>query len=309
MRVCVNWLPLSLAATSEVARAAESAGLWGIGIGDSPRYAELYSACEAALTATTSLTVTTCVTNPVTRHWSVHASAARGLLGAHPGRFRLGVGRGDSAVHTFGIEHAGLAELDSFLRSIRENSDVPLLLASSGPKTAQIGGRLADGVIAGVGRDPEDLRAVADVVGAATEGAPREIWATVRIAVTRDAAETAVMRRRLVPRAVSASHFAFGSTLSSKRVPPEFAEVLRERYRTYDYGSHGSSGATSNAGMFADHPEIEDYLLDRFAIVGTVEECRAQLGALSNHVDGVFLSLVFEDALEQIERIGIVLGN
>ncbi|MEV0663731.1 LLM class flavin-dependent oxidoreductase [Actinomadura luteofluorescens] len=315
MRLCANWLPLSPGLTRQVAAQCEAAGLWGIGIGDSPNYGELYSACTDALGATSSLVVSTSVTNPVTRHWSVHAGAVRALAAAHPGRFRLGFGRGDSAVHTFGLRPASLAGLEDFGRSVAASAraagvDPFLLVAASGPATARSAGRVADGVIAGVGGDPVALGTIRERAQESRDAAaaPLEIWASMRIAIGRDDDEVRELRRRLVPRAVSASHFAFASTFEGKNVPAEYAGVLAERYATYDYGSHGRSGATSNATMFADRPDIEDYLLGRFAVVGRADECRARLEELSAHVDGIYLSLLFEDALPQIDRIGAMLA-
>jgi alkanesulfonate monooxygenase SsuD/methylene tetrahydromethanopterin reductase-like flavin-dependent oxidoreductase (luciferase family) len=315
MRLCANWLPMSPELTREVARRCEDAGLWGIGIGDSPNYGELYSACADAFAATSSLVVSTSVTNPVTRHWSIHASAARSLGAAYPGRFRLGVGRGDSAVHTFGLRPASLRDLETFGRrvtsAVRASGHEPfLLLATSGPATSRVAGRIADGVIAGVGADETALGMVRDAAASTRprDRPPVEVWASVRLAVGLGDEEVAGLRRRLVPRAISASHFAFASTFEGKNVPERFADVLRERYGTYDYSSHGRSGSTSNATMFADRPDIEEYLLDRFAVVGTADECRFRLEQLSRHVDGIYLSLLFEDALEQIDRIGAVLG-
>ncbi|MFG1858376.1 LLM class flavin-dependent oxidoreductase [Actinomadura geliboluensis] len=315
MRLCANWLPLSPGLTREVAARCEAAGLWGIGIGDSPNYGELYSSCTDALGATSSLVVSTSVTNPVTRHWSVHASAVRTLTAANPERFRLGFGRGDSAVHTFGLRPASLAGLEDFGRSVAESARAAgvepfLLLAASGPATARSAGRVADGVIAGVGGDPVALGTIRERARETRDAAaaPPEIWASMRIAIGRDDGEVRELRRRLVPRAVSASHFAFASTFEGKNVPAEFAGVLAERYAAYDYGSHGRSGKTSNATMFADRPDIEDYLLGRFAVVGRADDCRARLEELSEHVDGIYLSLLFEDALPQIDRIGAMLA-
>lgn len=315
MRLCANWLPVRPDLTRDVAARCEAAGLWGIGIGDSPHYGELYSACTDALSVTSSLVVSTSVTNPVTRHWSVHASAARTLGAAYPGRFRLGVGRGDSAVHTFGLRPASLKGLEEFGHSVgtavsAAGTDPFLLIAASGPATARVAGRVADGVIAGVGADPVALGMIRETAAGVRDAdrAPLEIWASVRIAIGRDEEEVEALRRRLVPRAVSASHFAFASTFEGKNVPADLAPVLAERYATYDYGSHGKSGKTSNAGMFADRPDIEDYLVRRFAVVGLAEECRAQLEELSRHVDGIYLSLLFEDALDQLDRIGGMLA-
>lgn len=313
MRLCANWLPLSPELTRDVAIRAEQAGLWGIGVGDSPHYNELYAACADALACTSSLVVGTSVTNPVTRHWSVHAGAARTFDAAYPGRFRLGFGRGDSAVHTFGLKPATLAGLEEFGRALggaEPDSGPFLLVAASGPATARVSGRVADGVIAGVGADPEALRMVRAAAAASRpEGrAPVELWASVRIGIGLGAEEVAELNRRMLPRAVSASHFAFASTFEGKNVPEQYAEVLRERYARYDYGSHGRSGKTSNAGMFADRPDIERYLVERFTVVGEPEQCRAQLEELSRHVDGIYLSLLFEDAAEQLTRIGRMLA-
>ncbi|OLT11039.1 hypothetical protein BJF79_24810 [Actinomadura sp. CNU-125] len=323
MRLCANWLPLSLDLTREVAARCEAAGLWGIGIGDSPNYGELYAACTAALGATSSLVVSTSVTNPVTRHWSVHAGAVRALAAAHPGRFRLGFGRGDSAVHTFGLRPASLADLERFGRSVADSAraagvDPVLLVAASGPATRGSPGAWPTESSPASARTPSRSARSATRAGRPRRGAtPRdadtpaarpEVWASVRIAIGRDDAEVRDLRRRLVPRAVSASHFAFASTFEGKNVPAEYADVLAERYATYDYGSHGRSGATSNATMFADRPDIEDYLLGRFAVVGRADDCRARLEELSAHVDGVYLSLLFEDALPQLDRIGAMLA-
>jgi alkanesulfonate monooxygenase SsuD/methylene tetrahydromethanopterin reductase-like flavin-dependent oxidoreductase (luciferase family) len=311
MRLAVNWLPMDVARTREVARRAEDAGLWGIGIGDSPHYGELYAACGEALSSTTSLVITTCATNPVTRHWSVHASALRFLLGEYPGRMRLGVGRGDSAVFTHGLRPAKLAGFEEFLVSVREAvPEAELLVAASGPATTRMAGRAADGIIAGVGREPAALDGLAALLAAERPaGAPSaEVWATLRIAIGRTRDEVTALRRRLVPRAVSASHFAFASTFEGKFVPEQYQAVMAERYATYDYSSHGRSGRTSNAELFADHPDIEDYLVDRFAVVGLVEEVRDQLADVEPHADGAFLSLLFEEAEDQLELIGRMLA-
>jgi hypothetical protein len=43
-------------------------------------------------------------------------------------------------------------------------------------------------------------------------------------------------------------------------------------------------------------------------VVGRPEQCRATLEDLSDHVDGIYLSLLFEDATEQLRRIGTMLA-
>ena len=310
MRLCINWLPRRPDLTRAVARRAEELGIWGLGIGDSPNYGELYAACADALGETSSLVVATSVTNPVTRHWSIHAGAARTFAAAYPGRFRLGVGRGDSAVHTFGLPPATLRTLEEFLTTFGEAvPDIPTLVAASGLRTAGMAGRSCDGIIAGVGADPVALGAITEAADCtrAPDRARAVVWASVRLAVGRDEAEIQRLRQALTPRAVSASHFAFAATFEGKNVPDEFQPILAQRYRHYDYAAHGVAGKTSNAALFSDRPDIEEYLLNRFAVVGSPTTCRERLEQLSRHVDGIYVSVIFEDVLGQLDAIAEML--
>ena len=56
-----------------------------------------------ALAATQRIVVGTAVTNPYTRHVTATASMFTTLAELHPGRLVLGIGRGDSAVRTMGL--------------------------------------------------------------------------------------------------------------------------------------------------------------------------------------------------------------
>jgi alkanesulfonate monooxygenase SsuD/methylene tetrahydromethanopterin reductase-like flavin-dependent oxidoreductase (luciferase family) len=112
----------------------------------------------------------------------------------------------------------------------------------------------------------------------------------------------------MLPRAISAARFNFASTFTGKNVPDEFAPVLRERFARYDFTWHGRAGANPNASLFRDRPDIEAYLLDRFVVVGTADQCVERLVALDGAVDGVFLSILFEDPCPEIARIGSALA-
>jgi alkanesulfonate monooxygenase SsuD/methylene tetrahydromethanopterin reductase-like flavin-dependent oxidoreductase (luciferase family) len=305
LRLCVNWLPLDRELTRSLACRIERRGLWGLGIGDSPNYGELYAACADAASATNALTVLTSVTNPVTRHVSVHVCAAR-TFGE---RLVIGMGRGDSAVRTFGLAPASLDHLERTLREIHDAAPAtPLLVAAGGPKAAVVAGRAADGVICGAGRDPLTLRALAGAAAAEARHRPAA-WASVRLAVAETPGQVAELRRRMLPRAISAARFNFGRSLAGKNVPDAFHGVLTERFASYDFAWHGRSGATPTAGMFTDRPDIEDYLLDRFAVVGTPEHCRERLIELHREVDGIFLSLLFEDVLHQAGLVADLFGT
>jgi alkanesulfonate monooxygenase SsuD/methylene tetrahydromethanopterin reductase-like flavin-dependent oxidoreductase (luciferase family) len=305
LRLCVNWLPIAPGLTRDLARRIERRGLWGLGIGDSPNYGELYAACADAVSATDGLTVITSVTNPVTRHVSVHVSAARSF----GERLVIGMGRGDSAVRTFGLAPASLTELERTLRAIRDAvPETPLLVAAAGPKAARVAGRAADGMICGAGRDPVAVGTLAEAAGEET-GPTTAAWASVRLAVAPRPADVPELRKRLLPRAISAARFNFGTSFAGKNVPAAYHDVLATRFASYDFAWHGQAGSTPTARMFADRPDIEDYLLDRFAVVGTAETCRARLVELHRHVDGIFLSLLFEDVLRQADQVADLFGT
>ena len=65
---------------------------------------DLYVYMTHALAATERIVVGSGVTNPLTRHPAVTASAHATLADLHPGRVVLGIGRGDNAVRTLGLE-------------------------------------------------------------------------------------------------------------------------------------------------------------------------------------------------------------
>ncbi|MDY7099561.1 MAG: LLM class flavin-dependent oxidoreductase [Actinomycetota bacterium] len=311
MKLLVNWLPRDRRRTADVARAAEAAGFWGMGVCDSPRADELYASIGAALDATTTLRVGSCVTNPVTRHVSVHRSAVRTL--GRTGRFFCGVGSGDSAVRDVGLRPARLAELDTFLGEMTDTARAaacPVLVAAGGPRTAELAGHHGAGIVAGSGADPVALGALVDAARAAQADpsggdAPTECWVSLRLAVTSTDAELAEARRAFLPRAISASRFNFARGFAAKHVPEAFHDVLRERYRRYDFAHHGAAGANPNATLLADRPDIEDYLLDRFALIGPADRCRARLADLAAAgATGAVLSVRFEDVFTAIDAAG-----
>src|SRR5271156_3173412 len=103
-----------------IAGRVERAGAWGLGFVDTaPKlFHDAYVALTASLLSTQSLRVGPLVTNPVSRHWSVHAASARTLEELAPGRFFLGLSTGDGAVHSVGLHPARWADLEASVASI-----------------------------------------------------------------------------------------------------------------------------------------------------------------------------------------------
>ena len=97
-RLGVVTLPYEVPLLVDIAREAERGGLARVGMADSPiLYGEIYPSITAVLSATSRIQVGPNVTNPVSRHWTVHAASARTIDAMYPGRFYLGLAAGDGA--------------------------------------------------------------------------------------------------------------------------------------------------------------------------------------------------------------------
>ena len=66
---------------------------------------------------------------------------------------------------------------------------------------------------------------------------------------------------------------------ATKRIPPAVAEKVAQLLRDYQYGEHLTPGHTSNYHL-ALELGISEYLLERFTIAGTAEDCRARIAAV-----------------------------
>ena len=123
-----------------------------------------------------------------------------------------------------------------------------------------------------------ELFVTLSVIGGATERAGRtleeiDIWALGRVNVGEDrAAPISEIRMELA----STAHHAFRFTQEGKLVPPQFADAIREVQQGYKPSHHEDLGESPNAQLMQD-PELLAYMVDRFAVLGTPEECVAQI--------------------------------
>jgi 5,10-methylenetetrahydromethanopterin reductase len=102
------------------ARRAEDEGWDGLGLVDSQNLAgDPYVELALAAGVTTSLQLATAVTNPVTRHPAVAATAISTVQGESGGRAVLGIGRGDSALAHLGLAPAPVAVFERYLERLQ----------------------------------------------------------------------------------------------------------------------------------------------------------------------------------------------
>ncbi len=179
----------------------ESLGLGHLWLTDSSLHARnCYSYLTLAATRSSRLLLGTAVTNPLTRHPAITAAAAATVDEVSGGRLILGIGAGDRPLLALGFQPSPLATLEAAITGIRrlwhgEETDlrspgftmsgahlrfparagIPVFVSASGPRTLELAGRVADGVILLVGLFPEALDwAVSQVTrGAEAAGRPR----------------------------------------------------------------------------------------------------------------------------------------
>src|SRR5712692_1984482 len=271
----------------QLAKLSEELGFSHIWIGDSHLiWREAYVNMAAVALNTTRVKIGTGVTNPLTRHPSVVASAYATLEEYSPGRMIVGIGLGDSSVETMGMKPAKLSLFEKTMQQMRDlfagkevqldtgkihllhpcKGRVPIYIAASGPKMLELSGRIADGIIVLVGVADEYLRQAKEKIAAGAKAAGRKLedinlvlWVPCAVsdkAPARDAVKAHVARVVAHPQPY---------VLDAKE-----QKVLAEIRKTYDYYHHMEQEA--------NHAEvIPDWLVDKFAVAGTVAECRVQV--------------------------------
>lgn len=237
----------------------------------------------------------TCVTNPAVRDVTVSSSLFATLNVVSHGRMGMGIGRGDSSRRVLGKKPTTLENLEEFVRVFRElnagrsveldgvstrfpwaNVGVPpVWVAGYGPKALRTAGRIGDGVILQfadpdliqwclgfvhegareAGRDPDKIQVMA--------AAP--IWASNDLAEARD-------RVRWFPALVSNHVMDLISKYKPEELPESLVSYVSNR-GTYDYLHHCEVGS-DNANF------VTDEIVDRFCLVGPIEEHRNRLEKL-----------------------------
>jgi probable F420-dependent oxidoreductase len=237
----------------------------------------------------------TCVTNPAVRDVTVSASLFATLNVFSRGRMQLGIGRGDSSRRVLGKKPTTLENLEDFVRVFRAlnaaksvdldgvstrfpwaNSGVPpVWVAGYGPKALRTAGRIGDGVILQfadpdliewclgfvregareAGRDPAKIEVMA--------AAP--VWASSDLQLARE-------RVRWFPALVSNHVVDLISKYKPEDLPESLVSFVKDRGK-YDYLHHCEVGS-DNADF------VSDEIVDRFCLVGPIEQHRKKLEAL-----------------------------
>lgn len=306
----------------------ETAGFDDVYVPDSQvLWRDAWMTLHAAAEATSRIGLGTAVTNVVTRHPSVVASLARTVAEAADGRFRLGLGVGNSSVEPVGLAPStgralreGIAAIRSLLageaatfgeatvRMRDPHPGVPVLVAASGPRNLGLAGEVADGAVLLSGVSTPLLTRAVGLVRAGAEAAGRDpdsvqIVVSAHAMVTDDVERDArVLKPICAGIAQHGGRAALASAGLDVRVPAHVPEVYPDLVHAEDWDH-----AVEVCSQWVSDEDAVTFARS-FALFGTPDEIVARmrqaqaLGATSvflQHVGSYDLPHRLRDAVSE----------
>ncbi|HSK31071.1 MAG TPA: LLM class flavin-dependent oxidoreductase, partial [Candidatus Limnocylindria bacterium] len=241
-------------------------------------------------------------TNMVYRDPSITANSFATLNEISAGRAIVGLGTGDGPVYSLGRHATKLVDFEKGLRLMRDllhdrgvevpdskeraggnvrlkagKRPVPIYISAEGPKTLRVAGRTCDGVILGTGFDRQVTEWARRQIGEGAKEAGRslddiDIMPAGMIVVDDDGD---LARKRVRSRMANRAHHNFRFTMET--VPEGEAAGVKRFMGNFDISKPIEERV--------DPSFVTDYLLERFTIAGTPEECVAKVKRLES--DGV----------------------
>jgi 5,10-methylenetetrahydromethanopterin reductase len=299
--------------------AAEALGFGGVWVADSQLVMrDAYALLSVVADRTERIRIASGVTNARTRHLSVLAASWATLDELSGGRAAMGIGVGESSIRNIGIKPDRLADLESKIQALRalmrgedatHNGEtyhltwaqraVPIYMACSGPKSLQMGGRVADGVLFQVGSDPAFVRYALDNIRLGAEQAGRkleDIKLLMRLAcaVSEDRAKA----REQVKGYGSVAALTTFQAVPREYFPDRLWDELAHFMTQYEMYEHGEN--------LAKHTELlTDRIIDGISIAGTPDEAIPRFQALADMgIDGFVCPAGMTDAMDFLKLFG-----
>jgi probable F420-dependent oxidoreductase len=290
--------------TVALAKRAEEFGFSHVWTFDSHLlWMEPYVIHSQILAETKRIVVGPFVTNPATRDWTVTASVFATLNEMYGNRTVCGMGRGDSAVRVLNGRPTTVKAMREATHVIRElancrpvevngatlrlpwaaSSRLEVWIAAYGPLALKAAGEVGDGFILQLA----DLDIAEWMIGAVRKAAAEAgrdpdalTFCVAAPAYVTDGTEAGLDHAREQCRwfgGMVGNHVAdivakYGDSAQSGAVPTALTDYIAGR-EGYDYNEHGRAGNTHTSF-------VPDEIVDRFCLLGTVEDQVAKLEAL-----------------------------
>ncbi|CAN5711926.1 LLM class flavin-dependent oxidoreductase [soil metagenome] len=298
--------------TVEFAVKAEAAGFDSVWLSEDPDNWDAMAMLGAIAVRTERIGLVTGVVNPFYRHPAQIASSVSTLDRLSGGRFRLGLGRGQTEWYgrALGIDaDRPVARLEEALELLRQwwgsghraSSDgplavtdwvrsfgplsehVPILLAAAGPKAIELAGRLADGVIF---NDLTAVQAIASTIGSTRSSAkqsgrdPDALYYVARpVLVATDDPEPVIQRLKerlaLINTLPGMDRLIAVPGFDTQTIMSEVREVMRTESVLANGG--GFSELRAAANFDAAREIIPTELVNQLAMVGSVADISKKL--------------------------------
>ncbi len=264
------------------------------------------------------------VTNPASRIAPVTASSIASINELAPGRTILGIGTGNTARRTLGMPAARLAQLREHVEICREllagnstsyqegdrrrmikflnpkggwiniNKKVPIYVAASGPKTLELAGEIADGIILFGTVSPSLIEFAMNHIRIGAERAgrnPKQIYTLCMTAfhLTKkdEKLETSRVRKAVGPFVSSSSNIFAFSCPDPQDLPADLRDDLMAFKNAYRVPE--GSIETRHLKLYADYlqgfkkehePLVTEKMIRATTLTGTKEEVLASVQAM-----------------------------
>jgi 5,10-methylenetetrahydromethanopterin reductase len=298
MNFCLHGSARNIKESVERARLAESLGFEAIFFADSHmNNVDCYQVMAMCAVSTKRIRLGTAVTNMVYRDPTITANSFATLNEISEGRAIIGMGTGDGPVYSLGRTATRLADFEQGLTTIRDllhdrgitipsgkergpgtvtlkagKRPVPIYISAEGPRTMRVAGRVCDGVILGTGFDLDVLEwAEARLAEGAKEAgrtlAEIDMMPAGMICVDHNGDQA---RQRVRARMANRAHHNFRFTYET--VPEAELAGVRRFMENFDISRPIEERVNPDY--------VTDYLIHRFTIAGTPEECAARVKIL-----------------------------
>jgi 5,10-methylenetetrahydromethanopterin reductase len=291
----------SIANLIPVIQEVEAAGFDGAGILDSQLLCrDVFVTMGAAAVQTSRMTLFPAVTNPFSRHPSVLASAMQTVEELAPGRIKCIIGTGYTSASTIGRKPGTLAQMRATIRTMRallagetldfngtpgkldfaSGRDIPIIMAASGPRSIELAGEVADGVLVLVGFTPGIVNLALERIerGAKRSGRRLDDLEIIWAVRTGTASTTAEAQRQARPTAVHWGILGWGNhwlpqtgpQLPAFEIPPAVWDIYPDLAHAPDW-----EAAIDATSLVPD--DVIATLCDALGLIGTPDYCAERI--------------------------------
>ncbi|MFN8556749.1 MAG: LLM class flavin-dependent oxidoreductase [Dehalococcoidia bacterium] len=310
----------------------EEAGFDGVGYVDSQMIGrDVFVVLGHAAAATSRVRLMPAVTNPMTRHVSVIASAARSVWDVAPGRSEIWIGRGFSSANLVGLPYGSVRRMRETVRDYRrllagewdvfpgvhthmapgDGTRVPIIVAASGPKTMRLAGETADGLLLSTGNGNAALERARDLAldGARAAGRDRSDIRLIVCLPTAIRPDREEAYARAAP--MCAHRLRDGAWLAERGIdgrglqpPAELSELYPDFFHAEDWDR------AVELSSFVP-PDLRAQMCGEIGLIGSPQDCLRRLEELRDMgFDEVFMQTIgtmnFPEA--EMRAFGEVIG-